>query len=70
MNKYIELLDSEIERLTGIEKQRNHVNMGVERELHILFENRRNAEEYMAQKQVEPDGISQPAGTPSFTPRY
>ena len=54
MHRYIEMLDCEIERLTGLEKQHSRVNPGIEQQLHVLFENHKHAKMYMAYKKGEP----------------
>ena len=43
MQKYIEMLETEINRLMETEKQHGRVNIGVEQQLHFLLENRRHA---------------------------
>ena len=46
MEKYIEILEKEIEELTEMEKKNGRVNMGVEQRLHILFENCKHAKDF------------------------
>ena len=54
-----------------MEKHRNQINMGVEQQLHILFENRKHAKEYMAHKHHHDSqgGKSEKAHTPG-NPAY
>ena len=47
MHKYIQMLDCEIERHIDHEKHRDGgLNLSVERDLHVLFENRKHALEW------------------------
>ena len=61
MRRFIEMLDCEIERLVGMEKQRGRVHMGTEQQLHILFENRKHAERWAEKHQA---GHHMPATKP------
>lgn len=67
MQKYIEMLDCEIDRLVRAEIQRGRLNMGFEQLIHLLSENRKNAMKRMEAHQQNPGHVP-PAAKPPGAP--